>query len=490
MWNRNSGSCKVLSGLWSVGGTEHVGTGESTCVIYNACENADAWTGRAVFDIRQVVLHTEKKREGDHDRYCHSCRGSCGCFGGCTQNIFAAVVRGTDGNLDLLTDVIDGSVTMFEQSGQNVRTLLVAFMEEATGKSAEELKAEDNYFFFTEHSLGDAVANYLSVDGEILKYVGSDKGRIYTYTFESPHTCVHLIWNDSQSMSNAFNFKIFDDYVTKWPEYCGATTYGRDQEFKVSSLDNSLYQRLFKDAKAEDIDGACSRYWHDKDIYGLHDTMLGLLSILTKAEADGENISPAIVRTITESDPTELERIELDQIEPDQTEPDQTESARMHLQMAAGQYEYNAGMGYASVTFTLNEDGTFTGTMSDTNSGESGVTNSEESYSGTVYYCNFSGKYEMGEQLTEYSYDLLLTEYNCEGTDGDSYIEDGIRYVNKYYWEFARTDGGILYTPDTPSSQFGFDPYEYIYTDYRGYIISPSPEDENYLFCQYAALDG
>ncbi len=56
-------------------------------------------------------------------------------------------------------------------------------------------------------SLGGAVANYLSICADVMKYVQSNKEKIYTYTFESPHTCINLIGSDPESESNAYNFE-------------------------------------------------------------------------------------------------------------------------------------------------------------------------------------------------------------------------------------------------------------------------------------------
>lgn len=185
------------------------------------------------------------------------------------SNVFTVVVRGTDPEdwEDKMTDAGEGITTMFEDSAENVRDELEKFMQRVTGKSSDELKQEKNYFFFTGHSLGGAVANCLSVDNVIKEYASNEKGHIYTYTFESPHTCVHLIGNNPESESNAFNFKVDGDFVTDlWP-HPGSTTYGKDVLIHVDELDDAVFNKLFTNSQFTKLDGNV----------GLHDTCLGLI---------------------------------------------------------------------------------------------------------------------------------------------------------------------------------------------------------------------
>lgn len=157
------------------------------------------------------------------------------------KNVFAVVVRGTqDLWQDIPTDILDGVFTMFDISRGVVAGELESFITETTGKTIDEIKKEDNYFYFTGHSLGGAVANALSVDSMVMSLCGDNKGHIYTYTFESPHTCVNLWWNNPEEMSNAFNFKNALDWVTDQPAYIGSTTYGKDVLFTPFELRVSL----------------------------------------------------------------------------------------------------------------------------------------------------------------------------------------------------------------------------------------------------------
>lgn len=170
------------------------------------------------------------------------------CYGyskiGEGKNLFTVVVRGTDvtdGATDIITNITDGFPTMFLVSEKVIRGEFMSFIETATHKSIELIKNEENYFFFTGHSLGGAVANILSIENDILDLAGFDKERIYTYTFEAPHTCINLLWMNPTQMSNAFNFKVEGDAVTNVPPHIGSTTYGKDLLCKVSLMSNNIF---------------------------------------------------------------------------------------------------------------------------------------------------------------------------------------------------------------------------------------------------------
>lgn len=203
-------------------------------------------------------------------------------------NVFAVVVRGTQNNpTDIKTDILDGALTMFRDCGNAVRDDLFSFMKRATGKSTQQLQKEENYFFLTGHSLGGATANYLSIEEQIMKLAHNDKGRIYTYTFSAPHTCINLWWTDPESESNAFNIKDADDFVTHVPPYPGATTYGKDLYSGVNDLDDTIFRKIFPKAKGGSVTEAPKVTNYPDAPWGHHDRGLCLVYILQNGLAAG-----------------------------------------------------------------------------------------------------------------------------------------------------------------------------------------------------------
>ncbi len=206
---------------------------------------------------------------------------------GNVKNVFAVVVRGTSNmSQDWITDLYDGAVSMFDASRGHIADDLKNFMKETTGKSIEELKQEDNYFFFSGHSLGGAVVNALSVDSTVLSLCQGNKEHIYTYTYESPHTCVNLWWMPVEDMSNAFNFKDVDDGITNVAPYIGATTYGKGRIFSVNDLDDTVFKEVFPNAKGGSVTEA-PRPENYGDIFGHHDRGLCLVYIIQHGIAEG-----------------------------------------------------------------------------------------------------------------------------------------------------------------------------------------------------------
>ena len=109
---------------------------------------------------------------------------------------------------------------------------------------------------------------------------------------------------------------------------------------------------------------------------------------------------------------------------------------------------FSSGAGGWSTTLTLSEDGSFTGTYSDSEMGE----RDENDYpNGTVYVCNFSGQFANIKKVNDYTYSMTLDSVAID-KEADR-IEDGIRYKEG---EPSGMDSGTeiyFYTPDAPVSE-------------------------------------
>lgn len=105
---------------------------------------------------------------------------------------------------------------------------------------------------------------------------------------------------------------------------------------------------------------------------------------------------------------------------------------------------------------TLNPDGSFTGHYSDFAMGEY-----EEDYpDGTLYFCDFYGKFGEIKQVSDASFSLTLEELVTD-TVGEERIEDRWRYVSSEPWGFVGADGAALkpgasflfYTPEATGQE-------------------------------------
>ena len=116
---------------------------------------------------------------------------------------------------------------------------------------------------------------------------------------------------------------------------------------------------------------------------------------------------------------------------------------------------FASGAGAWGTTLTLNLDGTFTGQFYDSNMGENG-----ENYpNGTVYYCNFSGRFGSMMKLNDYAYYMRLEELAYDTDIGREQIggEEGIRYVTAEPYGIAGGEEFIFYLPGTPVEELNED---------------------------------
>ena len=109
---------------------------------------------------------------------------------------------------------------------------------------------------------------------------------------------------------------------------------------------------------------------------------------------------------------------------------------------------FASGAGAWGTTLTLNLDGTFTGQFHDSNMGENG-----ENYpNGTVYYCNFSGRFGSMMKMNDYAYYMCLEElvYDTDIDREEIGTDEGVRYITAEPYGMAGGVEFIFYLPGTP----------------------------------------
>ena len=110
------------------------------------------------------------------------------------------------------------------------------------------------------------------------------------------------------------------------------------------------------------------------------------------------------------------------------------------------EFVFSSGAGAWQSIITLNSDGSFKGTYSDAEMGSNG----EDYPHGTVYTCEFSGKFEEIKQVNDYTYTMTLAEVTTEKKEGEEWIEDQIRYIAAGPYGLENGKEFLLYTPETP----------------------------------------
>lgn len=120
---------------------------------------------------------------------------------------------------------------------------------------------------------------------------------------------------------------------------------------------------------------------------------------------------------------------------------------------------FASGAGGWGSSLTLYPDGTFVGSYSDSEMGDTG-----EGYpNGTHYTCAFTGRFSDIKKRDGHAYDLTLAELATELPERTVWYEDGIRYVASFpyglanSWDFSETTRFILYTPETKPGEVSED---------------------------------
>lgn len=110
------------------------------------------------------------------------------------------------------------------------------------------------------------------------------------------------------------------------------------------------------------------------------------------------------------------------------------------------EFVFTSGAGGWGTEITLNDDGTFNGQYHDSNMGDTGTGYSN----GTVYICDFSGKFTMPKKINEYIYSMNLESLDVEGTPETVYYENEIRYIVSDPYGFDNADEFLIYLPGCP----------------------------------------
>lgn len=117
-------------------------------------------------------------------------------------------------------------------------------------------------------------------------------------------------------------------------------------------------------------------------------------------------------------------------------------------------FSSGAGAWYSSIH--LNKDGSFVGEHRDADQGAS----TEEYPNGTIYKCEYSGKFSNLQKINDYTYALTLETLSYEGTRGDTYIDNGVKHVTSYPYGLTdnqesshiASDEFLLFLPSTPTN--------------------------------------
>ncbi len=119
---------------------------------------------------------------------------------------------------------------------------------------------------------------------------------------------------------------------------------------------------------------------------------------------------------------------------------------KLFVRFEGMEWTFSSGAGGWSTDLRIQPDGTFTGTFHDSEMGET----AEEYPDGTVYYCEFSGKFSAVAQEDGNTWKLHVDELRYKDEVEQETIEDGIRFVATSSYGIELGDELTLYQPGTP----------------------------------------
>ena len=107
---------------------------------------------------------------------------------------------------------------------------------------------------------------------------------------------------------------------------------------------------------------------------------------------------------------------------------------------------FSSGAGGWSTDLEIRADGSFVGEYHDSEMGDC----TDEYPDGTVYFCAFSGRLSLAEQVDDNTWKIRVEQLEKE--EGQEAIEDGMRFVPSDIYGLSEGDEMLLYRPGTPVS--------------------------------------
>ena len=116
-------------------------------------------------------------------------------------------------------------------------------------------------------------------------------------------------------------------------------------------------------------------------------------------------------------------------------------------------FTFSSGAGAWMTVLTLNPDGSFVGEYHDSDMGDRG-----DGYpNGTVYICNFEGKFTEPVKVNEFIYSMSLESLEVAEAAGRVYYEDEIRYILSDPVGMSDAEEFYLYLPGADMSELSDD---------------------------------
>ena len=114
------------------------------------------------------------------------------------------------------------------------------------------------------------------------------------------------------------------------------------------------------------------------------------------------------------------------------------------------EWSFCSGVGAWSTDMRILPDGTFSGEFHDSDMGTTG-----ETYpNGTVYFCSFTGRMSLTEQVDDLTWKIRVDSLTVAQDQPEEEILDGVRYVRSGAYGLTEGAEMLLFAPGTPVAGF------------------------------------
>lgn len=119
------------------------------------------------------------------------------------------------------------------------------------------------------------------------------------------------------------------------------------------------------------------------------------------------------------------------------------------VDVADREFFFASGAGGWSTVLYIDEDGSFEGNFRDSDMGSTG-----EGYpNGTLYYCDFKGRFTEPQKVNDYTYRFQIAEISLADEVGKEENKDGIRYIYSDAYGLDDSEYFFMYLPGTPLAE-------------------------------------
>lgn len=129
-------------------------------------------------------------------------------------------------------------------------------------------------------------------------------------------------------------------------------------------------------------------------------------------------------------------------------------SAKLFKELSSWNFEFSSGAGAWSTELKIEADGSFSGSYHDSDMGTTG-----DGYpDGTVYLCEFTGKFASIQKVNDYTYKTKLEKLETKEKDGKEELADGMKFIYSTPYGLADAQDIYIYVKGAPVDKL---PQEY-----------------------------